>query len=110
MTDFSFALSVTACFLSIGAVFLSVRTAALMRELQDQPQRLSESRLVSLETSLAEQADALQAVANRVKMQKVRNAANHVHDRDDKQTPDPYRDPDGWRKAMNKSLAMRNPQ
>lgn len=107
MTDFSFVLAVTACFLSVLAAFSSVRTAAALRALRDRWPQLSESRLHSIETSLAEQADALQAVANRVKMQKVRNAANHAQGSGE---PDPYSDPDGWRRAMNKRLStMRTP-
>lgn len=103
MGDFSFALSVAACFLSLLAAFSAVRTAVALRELQDRWPHLSESRLDSLETSLAEQADALQAVANRVKMQRVRNAANHVGTTTAE--PDPYKDPDAWRQAMNKRIA-----
>jgi hypothetical protein len=36
---------------------------------------------------------------------KVRSASSHAT-RSDNELPDPYRDPDGWRRAMNTRLAM----
>jgi len=104
MNDFSFALSATAFFLSILAAIFAALTAIRVRELQDALQRLPVSRLKSLETSLADTQDALTEVANRVKMMKVRNAASHS-DPKAGALPDPYKDPDGWRKAMNSRLS-----
>lgn len=103
MSDFSFALSVTACFLSILAVICVAVIAVRVRESQDALQRFPVSRLRSIEQSLTDTQDAVTEVANRVKMMKVRNAANHS-DPDKRGLPDPYKDPDGWRKAMNARL------
>lgn len=100
--DISNALSVLACFLSLVAGIYAARSAIRVRELQDQIARLPVSRMKSLETSLIETRDALEAVANRVKMMRVRNAANHVPDRGE---PDPYTNPDEWRKSMNRKLS-----
>lgn len=47
----------------------------------------------------------LEVLANRVKMMRVRTAANHVKDQPTE--PDPYKDPEAWRKAMNLKLRMR---
>jgi len=98
-------LSVSACIGSILAMIYAVKAAKAVRELLERQPPLNESRLKSLETSLAEQADALLEVANRVKMQKVRNAASHVTSKPLDAMPDPYTDPDGWRKAMNRKMA-----
>jgi len=96
-------LSVLAFFLSILAASFAALSAIRVRELLDDQQRLPVSRLKSLETSLADTQGALEEVANRVKMMKVRSAANHS---DGKASfPDPYKDPDGWRKAMNSRLS-----
>jgi hypothetical protein len=75
-----------------------------VQELRDRPESSQVSRIKSLETSLAETNDALAAVANRVKMMRVRSAANHTADRDD--SPDPYKDPDRWRQSINKQIAL----
>lgn len=48
------------------------------------------SRLTDLE-------DAVALLANKLKMSRVRAAATHA----EKSEPDPYTDPDGWRKMMN---------
>jgi hypothetical protein len=96
-------LSVAACTLSLAALWFAVRNVTVVRELQARLTRFPLSRLDSLETSLADQAEAMTVLANRVKMHRVRTAANHIPD--DKPTlPDPYRDPDAWRKAMNARL------
>jgi hypothetical protein len=104
MSDFSFALSVTACFLSILAVICVAVIAVRGRALRDELLRFPVSRLRSIEQSLTDTQDALTEVANRVKMMKVRNAANHS-DPEKRGLPDPYKDPDGWRKAMNSRLS-----
>lgn len=108
MTEFSLALAAAACLLAILACLCVARIAVRVRELQD-VQAVSASsspeslrlRVDSLTTQLEEVAVALGDLAQRVKMQKVRNAANHVRD----EMPDPYRDPDGWRRAMNSKLS-----
>lgn len=96
-------LSVLGFFLSVLAATLAALSATRVRELLDELQRFPGSRLKSLETSLADTQGALEEVANRVKMMKVRNAANHSDSRG--ALPDPYKDPDGWRKAMNSRLS-----
>lgn len=104
MSEFSFALSVTACFLAILACVFAARSAVQLRELQDELIRFPASRLKSLEASLTDTQDAVTEVANRVKMMKVRSAASHT-DGNSGKLPDPYKDPDGWRKAMNSRLS-----
>lgn len=99
---FSSVLSALACLLCVAAIRSAARNAYLLRELQGRVQDLPLSRLRSLETLCAEHSELLESLANRIKMQKVRNAANHV--RENGAIPDPYRDPDGWRKAMNSKL------
>ncbi len=89
--------------LSLGAVIFVARRAAHAQALPLVNLRSVESRLASFENSLADQATALEAIANRVKMMKVRNAANHVESSQGE--PDPFKDPDRWRAAMNSKLA-----
>lgn len=101
----SFAFSVIACLLSLGGLVCVAVVAVRLRELQDRLTPLPLLRLGSVERSLAELTATMQELANRVKMQRVRAAVNHVPDRPvDESLPDPYRDPDGWRKAMNERL------
>lgn len=100
---FSNVLSALACFLSILAVISAALSAIRVRELQDRKLHWPESRIKSLETSLTDTQDALEEVANRVKMMKVRSAARHVQEK--ASDPDPYTQPDEWRRAMNKRLA-----
>jgi hypothetical protein len=103
MSGFFIALIAATCFLSLTAVLACALTAARVRELQDRLAHLPVSRLKSVETSLTELQDGLEAVANRVKMMRVRNAANHVADKSG--APDPYTNPDEWRKEMNRTIA-----
>jgi len=102
-------LSVLAFFLSLGAIFFAARSAIAARELLDQNSRLPVSRINSLETSLQDTQDALAAVANRVKMQRVRAAADHAIKKDkvgSSGEPDPRTDPEGWRTWMNSQLRI----
>jgi len=98
------ALSASSFILSILALYFAVRSAIRARELQATLRPLPLSRLQSIETSQAEMLVELQAVANSLKMQKVRAAANHTSGRS--ADPDPYKDPDAWRKMMNTRLAQ----
>jgi hypothetical protein len=107
---FSNVLSAAAFILSIVACWLSVRSANRAQELREALKVSPVSRIKSLETSLADTQGALEEVANRVKMMRVRNAANHTETSGPKpgqrkDEPDPYSDPDGWRQAMNAKLA-----
>jgi hypothetical protein len=80
-----------------------------VRELRDRLQRSPLSRIQSLETSHEELAAELQAVANRVKMMRVRNATNHTRDPEpSSEMPDPHTQPEAWRKAMNLKIAQRS--
>jgi len=71
-----------------------------------QARRLSllELRTASLETSRDELATELTSVANRVKMQRVRTANQEVKAKATE--PDPYTDPEAWRKMMNTRIAL----
>lgn len=61
------------------------------------------SRIESLEGSRDDQATAMTDLANRLKMIRVRSAANHASRPDGE--PDPYKDPDRWRTVMNERLS-----
>lgn len=106
MTEFSIALGAIALVISIATALFLARTVVRVQALQDRYARLPVSRIESLATAQAELAETMEALANRVKMQRVRNAANHVPDLAPSSIPDPHRDPDGWRKAMNAKLAL----
>jgi hypothetical protein len=103
LTGFFYALSVTACGASIAALWFSVRNAKVASELQARSPRLLLSRIESLELSAEELRQALTDLANRVKMQRVRNVVTHGQANDGE--PDPYKNPDAWRKAMNRRLS-----
>jgi hypothetical protein len=59
-----------------------------------------------LERNLNDQQETMTELANRVKMMKVRSAVRHGST-DPDAMPDPYRDPDGWRNAMNRRIAAK---
>lgn len=108
-TEFFSVSNVLSFILSLAACLYVARIATQLRELRDRKEACGPSRIKSLETSLQETQDALAELANRVKMMKVRGAANHV--RDEKRAsgePDPYVDPDRWRNETNKKLALHN--
>lgn len=106
--DFSFALSAAAFLLSVAACFVAAGFASRVQALQRLVQLWSESPSASSSTLLTQRLDELeesiQLVANKMKMQRVRAAANHAERKTD-ELPDPYRDPDGWRTAMNARIA-----
>lgn len=105
MSGFFIALSVVALLLSLAACLCVAAVAAALRESRAVLPSSLASRVNSLETSLAEQADTLTTLANRVKMQRVRTAANHVQ-RAEESAPDPFKNPDEWRKMTNRQLAL----
>lgn len=106
MSDIFNVLAVLAFLLSLLACFSAARTAEAPRELRELLRHSPISRLKSLETSRAEMGDELQALANRVKMMRVRRATDHVRDDKPEETdPDPHREPDRWRDWMNGRLA-----
>lgn len=69
--------------------------------------RLNASRVRSLTESHTLTVEELQNLANRVKMQRVRNATDHATRKSGPagDMPDPYTAPDEWRAAMTKRLA-----
>lgn len=104
MDGFFNALSVAAFILSILAALFSARLATLVQALREQLRAFPLSRLKSVETSQEEIAETVKQLANRVKMQRVRTAINHTND--EPTNPDPYTNPDAWRRAANKRIAL----
>lgn len=105
-----FASTAVICGLSALSTLWLVARAAHERASLDRRVRSVESQLRSLTDSTSEQAEVLAALANRVKMMRVRTAVNHVQDPTGTASskvdglPDPHVDPEGWRTAMNKRL------
>jgi len=58
-----------------------------------------------MEGLVEEHTQALTDLANRLKMIKVRKASAHGSRVDD-EMPDPYTDPDRWRTAMTRKIAL----
>lgn len=103
--DFFSALSVV---LSLSSLILS--TFAVLRA--SRVAALPEKRLRSLESAQQSNADQLEQLlehvtemTNSLKMQRVRAAAKHSSVTRP-EMPDPYKDPNGWRDAMNKRIAL----
>jgi len=101
-----FVLSVMACIacsaVSLYAVRLATRASESVRR------RLSscESRVELLEDSHREGLTLMADLANRLKMTRVRNANAHSAQSPDVSTdPDPYKDPEAWRKMMGRRMA-----
>ena len=94
--------SVALSSLSLAVALFAVQRAKAGAESLPGKLRSLPSRVESLEDSLAETQLALAEVANRVKMQKVRNAANHV--KRETGEPDAASDPEAWRAWKNKQL------
>lgn len=103
MSAFSIALSVVALVFSLLTGLLLARVASRVQELRDLVARLPVSRLESLAASQAELAETMEQLANRVKMQRVRNAANHATGVRSGE-PDARTDPEGWRAWKNAQL------
>lgn len=101
--DISSVLSAAVAFLSAGAALSAARNAIRERESLRRQVDSCESLLRSLRISLDEQASTLETLANRVKMQRVRTAATHATSDSE---PDPYQNPDAWRKRMNAQLSQ----
>lgn len=102
-TVFFCALSAAIAFLSALAALHHARSAARALALPLEKAVSCESRVLLIERSVNDQGEVLTELANRVKMMKVRSAVRHGTMTDDR--PDPYKDPDAWRKAMNLELA-----
>jgi hypothetical protein len=97
------ALSVSICILCVAVAIYSAQRAIHASESLAPRVRSVESRLESLRGSLDDVTTTLTDLANRVKMQRVRTAVNHGNGKSE--GPDPYKDPEGWRKMMNAQIA-----
>lgn len=93
------------CLICAAVSVWSVRAARHVVASQAAKLRSVESAVRLLTTSQQETSELLEALANKVKMQRVRNVV--AHGAGSKSMPDPYRDPDGWRKAMNAKINSR---
>lgn len=101
---FSVAAAVSLIFCLILALMLA-RIAARVSELGDRVRSLNASPSASHTERLNELEETVSVLANRVKMMRVRNAATHT-DKPNGADPDPYRDPNAWRQAMNRKLSQ----
>jgi hypothetical protein len=106
LAGFSIACIVASFLLSLLALKSAAGAAARLPDLQETRLRSIELRMESAAASLTETQEALQTVANKVKMMRVRAAATHT---DEKPTgePDPHREPDRWRDWMNTKIARK---
>jgi hypothetical protein len=104
LNGFFSALSVALCiYCAIRAISAAQRAARVSVSVQAKLASC-ELRIESLLTSRDGMVVALDALAQRVKMQRVRAATDHaIGSKSD--MPDPYKDPDGWRAAMNAKIA-----
>ena len=97
------------CALSVVLSIVSMawaRSAALTARhaLASPPQKLHllTSQVESLTTSRDEMLSLLADLANRLKMQRVRTVATHGTAPNSE--PDPYKDPEAWRKMMSRRM------
>jgi len=91
--------------LSVGSLAVALFAVRLVRAVAASPPLNTRSlllRIESTENSLQETQATLAELANRVKMQKVRNAIGHV--KRDNGEPDVATDPEGWRAWKNRQL------
>ncbi len=79
ITIFFALLATVCCGLSIRAAFVALAAARTMAS-QPASHRSLASKIASIEQCQEETSEALKVLANRVKMQRVRTAANHVSD------------------------------
>lgn len=106
MSDFFSALSVVLATASLILAFWSARSAKRAVESPPAKLRSIESRIESLEGSVSEWSQLTTDVANSVKMMKVRRmTAGPSSSAQADDFPDPYKDPDKWRAAMNRRIA-----
>lgn len=107
MNDFSSVLSAGAAILCLLAAISAALYARRVVALPRAKLRSIELRIESLENSVSEWSQTVTDLANSLKMTRVRAASTHASKaRTDDGLPDPFTDPDGWRKAMNKRIAM----
>jgi len=102
-TVISIVLTVIALLCSSLALFWSVRSVIHGRELRRSWQACKPLQNELLDTRLTECEESIRLLANRVKMQKVRNAITHA-DRDKGGEPDAQSNPEAWRAWKNSQL------
>lgn len=102
MSDFSIALAVLGFLLSIVSAFIAARCVSRLRGSLVLLKTFEPSRMASCEKRLLEVQQALDELATSVRMSKVRRAAL-VRD-NGSGLPDPYKDPDAWRTAVQAKL------
>jgi hypothetical protein len=101
-----FALTAAICVLSTAGCVLIVRNAVRDMGSPAADLRLRDAQIKSLRDSLELVSTELEHLAQRVKMQRVRNATDHaIKSRPDGDMPDPFKSPDEWRSAMNRKMA-----
>lgn len=99
-----FGVATAICLLcSLGALLFAARAVRLAMELRQHWQQSATSSGAALSQRMDEAEETLKVIANRLKMMKVRGAANHVR-RDNGDEPDPRSDPEGWRAWKNSQL------
>jgi len=98
----SFVLNAAMCSVSILAAIFAAMFAHRAAESRAAGACSCESKLQSLRGSLDDMAETMQGLADRVKMMKVRSATKHATSSSGE--PDPYTNPDGWRKMMNSRM------
>ena len=97
--------AVLSVLLSACCAVVSLSAAKRARAAADLPRKLERSdelRVQSLHELATETATELERLANKVKMQKVRNVTEHGSHRRDE--PDPHTEPDRWRTFMNAKI------
>lgn len=99
------ALSAAIALLSLAVSVFAARRAARVAALPQERLRSVESRLGSIEGSIPEMQQTMEVLANRVKMQRVRTAANHVQAGSNGE-PDVRSDPEAWRAWKNSQLRI----
>lgn len=101
------ALTAAICVLCLSGCVFIVRNAARVTESQARELRSLPSQIESLQESQKLLATELEHLAQRVKMQRVRNATDHAtKSKSDGDSPDPYREPNEWRQHMSRKLAQ----
>lgn len=100
--------SAVLCVLCLIGTVWSARNAERARASLLARLRSLESATESTRSSLEQWAELTTDLANSVKMQKVRRSTRVPNSSDQAtEMPDPHRDPDAWRKAMNLRIAER---
>jgi hypothetical protein len=103
-TVISSVLTVFALLCSVVAIFLNARSVVRVEELRQRFHGLKPYAKDSLEARLTELEEALQVVANRVKMSRVRTTALHATEKGSRGEPDFRSDPEAWRAWQNRQL------